>query len=301
MGYLDRFRNTPIKEITFGKTQKKYNNSLIQRIGLYESRGIVYDEPFTIGDKTGQVTVNPKDNNFELYLDVYKSVPIAKCAIDHTSNFAIQSGYEIEGTDAEKKKYEEFKKIHNFDLVMTNIFRQMQIFGNAWLEIENIGTNIKYLPASTMRVVVSSKESDNGEILGYKQILNNKQAIEFDIDNIVHFKWNEIGNSFYGISDIKASLATIRKMLQWQEDIGEVIHRYGNPFFHHRLGTDEMPEPSATTKGEYIAMIDGREVGEDIVSGRSVEIKSLGSDLKMVQPDGMLKNLENQVICAFLF
>lgn len=299
MGYLDRFRTKPVPKEIFGKTHKKYNNSLIERIKIVESKGIVYDEPFSIGDKVGQATVNPKDKNFDLYLDVYKSVPIAKCAIDHTSNFAIQSGYQIEGNETDKKKFEEFNKLYNFDLVLTNVMRQMQIFGNAWLEIDKTATGIKFLPAKSMRVVVSTKDSDNGTIKGYKQLVTNREAIEFDIDNIIHFKWNEIGNSFYGISDLRASLGIIQRILQFQEDIGEVIHRYGNPLLHHRMGTDEAPAPSDTDRDAYIGVLEDREPGEDLVTSRNVEIIPIAANLRIVQPDGMIKSLENQLIAGF--
>jgi len=302
MGVFDRFRTKNLDNIIFGKTNKKYSNSLINNIKLNESKGIVYEEPFKATGQTGKSVVEPQDKSWELYRNIYNSVPIAKSAIDHTSNFAIQSGYMIESDlPADKEKIEEFINLTNFDLVLTNVMRQMMIYGNAFLEPEVSGgtvTGIKILSPKSMRVIVSTKAGDNGAVLGYVQKVG-QQEIEFKKEEIIHFKWNVVGNDFYGTSDLKSALGTIRTLLQHQEDIGEIIHRYGNPLLHHKLGTDESPVPSDSDRDGYIDMLEEREPGEDLVTGKNVNIEPIVANLKMIQPDGMLKRLENQLIAGF--
>ena len=293
----ERVKNqSPISQQNiFQRVRFKPQNTLKETLGKITPS---YGATYTFRDGAGEFTVPHTDNNFKLYLDVYTKVPTAKNAVDNLTNFAIQSGYELEGTG--KDKAMEFIDKFNFNGVMLNILRQMAIYGNAYLEIEktmNEITNIKLLPPEQMFVVVK-KGGDDGDIVGYKQMTSpHSDPIVFKAEQIAHFKWNEIGPAFYGISDLKAVLGTLEKMLNLRENIGEIMDKYAHPILHHKLGTPESPAQEADIDA-YIAMLEDREAGQDLVTSASVDIKSVSADMRMIQVDGMVNHMENQIIAG---
>jgi len=251
-----------------------------------------------VKDKENEWTVPHLDKNFKLYEDIYTSIPVAKNAVDNLSNFAIQSGYELDGGSV--TTIEKFVDTHNFEQLMLNVLRQMIIYGNAYLELDVKGAEIssmKLLPPSQMYVVVAKGGGNDGQLIKYRQVLGTQKQIDFKLEQIAHFKWNEIGPAFYGYSDLKAIQGALTSLLNYQADLGEVVHRYGHPTMHHKLGTDDSPASGPQIE-EYIDMIEGREPGQDIITSTAVELKSISSDLRMVQPDGLIKHMENQLIAG---
>jgi len=268
---------------------------------IVEAKGKVLPKMPSWDDKDGEMSVPHPDNQFKLYQDIYRSIPVGKIAVDHTSNFAIQSGYELEGGKEAVKKIEDWIDDTNFMLTLQNAMLQMQIYGNAYLEINDL-ENMKFLPVDKMFVVVSTKTGDNGTILGYKQkIAGESEAIDFKPDEIVHFKWNVesgLDGGFYGISDYRNAVSTLTKLLNFQEDMGGVINRHANPIIHWIVGSQDSPgttEQISNFKGN----LGDREAGGDLITSWGVEAKTIATDLRMIQPDGILKHLENQLIAAF--
>ena len=236
--------------------------------------------------------------NWGLYSKVYNNVGIVKNAVDNTTNFAIQSGYDF---DPKNDKIQKWADDVNLDAILSNILTQLQIYGNAYLEITD-KDNPKLLPVESMFVVVSKAENNDGEIIGYVQITKDKfdlsKAPRFEPEEIIHFKYGEVGTSFYGMPSIRAGLASIQYMLQYQTDIGEILHRYGNPKIHWKVGIPDDPSDQTININAVKTQLDAAEVGEDIITSAAVEASILLANLNMIQPDGLLKLMENQVISA---
>ena len=245
-------------------------------------------------DKEGEWTVDHPDRNFDHYLNMYTLIPVAKNAVDNLSNFAIQSGYELEGGQLEEAK--KFMDLINFDQLSLNVLKQMIIYGNAFVEV---GNTLKVLPAKQMYVVVKRGGTNDGEIVGYRQIIDQNAAKNprFKPEQIAHFKWNEIGPAFYGISDLRAVESTLTSLYNYQDDLGIIMHRYAQPLLQHRLGAPERPANAAQI-AEYTSMVEDRDTGQDFVTSSDVEIVSIQANMRMVQPDGILKHLENQLIAG---
>jgi hypothetical protein len=305
MAVLDEStRRTTSKVKTLFEIARSPERSNLFKDLVKESKGIYTDAIKTSWtDKKGEKTMEPPDKNFKLYKDVYEKVGIIKNCIDNTADFALQSGYELEGPKSARDKVEKFIKKSNFDLIMHNILKQMQIYGNCFLEIQK-GTvfdedswDLKILPVSQMRVIVDTSEGNDGTIKGYRQITFGNNYVDFIPDEVVHFKWNTATSMFYGVSDLKAICGSLTSLLNFQEDIGEIIHRYAAPIIHWKLGNEEQP----ATAGEvaaFIALLNDRDTGQDMVTSSNVEANPIVNNLKMVQPDGMIKLLENQLIAG---
>lgn len=291
------------KAKTLFEIAKPRENSVLLNSLLKESKG-KYTDYVSVNWRDGkdEITMDPPDKNWKLYKDVYEKTGIVKNCVDNTADFALQSGYELEGPESGRKKIEKFAKIVNFDLILHNILKQMQIYGNCFIEISRDTVfdedkwNLKILPPDQMRVVVFKGEGKDGQIKGYRQIpLMGNRPIEFTPEEVVHFKWNTATSMFYGISDLKAICGTLTSYLNFQEDIGEIIHRYAAPIVHWKLGTEEQ----AATAGEiteFISLLNDRDTGQDMVTSSNVEATPIVNNLKMVQPDGMIKLLENQLM-----
>ncbi len=273
--------------------QKVYDSKFLKDLRILESKGQITGDMglSTLYAKKNEFLPSP-DTALKLYKDVYNKIPVAKTSVDYTANFGIQSGYQLEGNVSDVEAVESWIKTKSFDFLTLRILKECQVFGNVFLELNGL----KILPVWDMRVVVSTAEGQNGELVGYRQIVKNR-TIDFSPDEIVHYKWNDMGNSFYGTSDYSAVLTTLTYIGNFQADIGEIIHRYAAPIMHHKLGTDERP---ATQKqiDDYKELLNNRETGEDMTTDKAVEITPVTANIKMVQPDGMLKHLENQLIAG---
>lgn len=281
----------PKSEIANRVSYSKFVKELIQ-----ESKGKVTTDEFNWIDAQGEWTAPHKSRNWQLYKDVYDKVSVVANAIKNTANFAIQSGYQIESENKNaKKKVEEWIRDKNFDLIMLKILLQMQIYGNAYLEI----SSLNLLNPKNMYVVTYKGGSADGVIKGYKQVIGpgKETIVMFTPDEIVHFKWNDDGTDFYGNSDIRPILTTVTRLLQFQEDIGEVMHHYSNPILHHKLGTEQAPATD-TTIDAYKELLDEREIGEDWITSSAVEIVPVVSNLRMIQIDGIIEHFENQLIAG---
>jgi len=290
------FIETPKKTFTsdFRETNKQTAFDVLFERGRMTSTTPGWQDP------DGEKTIPHPDKSFDLYQEIYQKIPVAKISIDHTANFAIQSGFELEGDAGAVKAIEEWMEKVNFNILLLDALKQMQIYGNAFLEITDI-ENPKFLPNSQLFVVVNRGGDKDGKVLRYAQKTNMQDPITFEPEELVHFKWNvESGmaeSGFYGFSDLKAATATLKRMLNFQIDIGDVIHRHAEPIIHWTIGTEESPGTAAQVSN-FKSTLGSREKGGDLITSWGVEGKTIATDMKMIQPDNILKHLENQLIAA---
>src|SRR3990167_7386406 len=219
---------------------------------------------------------------------------------NNTADFAIQSGYDIEASDNSKTKILEWMDKVNFELILSNIFKHLQIYGNAYLDISDISFP-KLLPPKTMYVRVVKGGNDDGKILGYTQVLNNtslaldtKNSIQLDKDDVVHFKYNDTINPFYGMSELKPVLGALTRYANWTEDLGEILHHFAAPFLHHKLGDSKNGIIATETQiSDYTGKLNTRQTGEDWVTSGAVEVNVIQSSQGMMQMDNLVRMLQD--------
>jgi len=309
MAITDLFRRKPIftHEIKSTRVSSNTDYSAFTKELIKESKGIVTTSDLaadynSFGTGKNEQAMKHESGgqklDWKLYRKIYNNVGIVKNAVNNTANFAIQAGYELEGSDSDVKRVKEWIDKHNFDLVMLNILKQGQIYGNAYLEFAG-EDDFKLLPVDQVYVLASTAKEDNGRVTGYIQLVSNdfRNPLRWRPEEIIHFKWNELGTSFYGTPDIRAALSSVRYLLQYLEDIGEIIHRYGHPILHWVVGTEDTPA-SKTQLTDLKSQLDNLKVGEDLITSYGVEGNVLSSDMKLIQLDGLLKIIENQLIGA---
>lgn len=239
-----------------------------------------------------------RDIPWNLYKESYKRIPLVYNAVNNSADFALQADFELDGSADATKKILLWMDEVNFELILLNIFKQMQIYGNAYLDISNIKFP-KLLPPEQMYVVVKKGGDDDGKVVGYKQIISfdKRTDINFTPDELIHFKWNDAIHPFYGMSEIHPALGPITRYENWQLDLGQILHRYAAPIIQWRLGTEEFPATKDQIS-EFRGTVENRLPGEDILTSTAVEAVVVGAGQKMMQVDGLVKAIENQIIGA---
>ena len=234
---------------------------------------------------------------WDLYQLVYERSSLVYNAVNNTADFGIQGGFDFDSSSDAKRRIMEWMDKVDFELILANIFKQLQIFGNAYLDISNLNFP-KLLPAKTMFVAVEKGGDDDGKVIGYRQLLDGGiKTIEFTPEEIIHFRYNDCCNSFYGMSELKPVLGALTRYANWTEDLGHILHRFAAPYLHHKVGTDVAPA-SQTQLDDYISDVGARLPGEDWVTSGAVDIKVIQASQGMMQMDNLVKSLQDEIIAG---
>ena len=191
----------------------------------------------------------------QMYDNAYLNFPLVNKAIDTTTEQVVQEFY-FEGPN--KKTILDFADVHNLGIFFYNINKLLLKNGNAWVEVPKKNGEIlelKILDPKTFTVV----RERTGKILAHVQNVNNffvvwsdlstekleEIKIKFDVrkplGDIVHFKWNVIGNEKYGTSLIHSLLSLLDTKADIEEDLKVIIRRYAAPIIHAKVGSENSP------------------------------------------------------------
>lgn len=254
----------------------------------------------------------------------YEHIPIVAAAIDVSVDNAVQNFYitgrkdttktkskdnfkeQEEDTSDDKYKEEIKKLISKFNLVefFYNVAKQMLIYGNSFVEIvkndEGI-VDLKILDPLTMYVNrnekgnFSEKQDD-----AYLQYLEGKplEPIKFSYDEIVHFKWNPVGENAYGSSIISPLLQVLQIKINTEANLDVMIDKFASPLRHFKIGTPDRP----ASQGEIDAFnsdlqgiqADTELVTDDRVVAEILETKQ-GAQTNLAPA---LEYIENQVVAG---
>lgn len=233
MGILDRFTRKTVRKyvpLKIAQPTETITESAKSKTDTAEKKAIA---------KVGE----EHPAKFELLEDLYKKVPIITGAINKTVDMVVSSDFSVKSKNPEAAKLiQDFMKEHNFDLLLRNITKDLLIYGNAFVEVISAGnviTGLKAVNPKTMYV----KRNEQGEILAYNQYIPRKtrEPIEFTPDQIVHFKYNVIGDCAYGYSIIEPLIKIIKSKLQMEEAMMTLMKRKANAPIHAKLGTETEP------------------------------------------------------------
>lgn len=268
-----------------------------EKLALYERGMITSTSSMTDLALYKDIVQHPPGTAWDLYSLVYERSSLVYNAVNNTADFAIQAGFDFDASGDAKNKIIKWMDDVDFELILANIFKQLQIYGNAYLDISNIKFP-KLLPPKSMFVRVEKGGDDDGLILGYAQMIDGGlKKIEFTPDQIIHFKYNDTTNNFYGMSELKPVLGALTRYANWTEDLGEILHRFASPYLHHKVGVPEMPA-SQTQLDNYTAAINQRLPGQDLITSGAVDIKVIQGTQGMIQMDNLVKSLQDEIIAG---
>lgn len=270
------------------------------------------------------------DYNKKTYGEIYKKVEIVFRGINTTADHTLQSGSRIVGDDAEnQKKVREWAEYIELHKILHDIVRHLMIWGDCFIEIvednEPDGwgvAELKLLHPHTMYVYVS----ETGDIVGYVQrpdsrrVSNDptnlpkrsqtkgrtqrswkaevkradKNAIVFDHWEIIHLKWNEMPNSYYGVSSIEPMKRTLSTYVGTMQDMSALIRRYASPMVVWKIGTPEMPA-SGQMMRDFESAMRKRNIGDDPIVPGIVEHEVLGAGQKAMDLAPYISSLRNDM------
>jgi len=238
--------------------------------------------------------------DFELLEEVYKNVPLASGAINKTVDVTVSSDFSVKSKNPTAEKIiNEFMKKHNFDLLLRNIVKDLMIFGNCFVEVvySDINQKIKQLRILNAESMYVTR-NEYGEVEGYTQLYKNEQEpIKFTNSEIIHFKYNVIGDCAYGYSIIAPTIKIMENKLQMEQAMMTLMKRKANAPLVVTMGTENDPAQQTDLDGMANDLYHLDEKTEWVVDHR-VNISSLDVGGKIANFGPFNEHFENQLVYA---
>lgn len=207
-----------------------------------------YGKGITVSS-TGKTFRDSRKSDPELmdFEDLYQTDGLINAAVEmmvaHTTGVGFYTTMEVdEGEDASdqqnkaKDLVDEFCQDVALDEMNQKIFRDMCVYGNAWVEkiTPRVLGNVKILPSDRMKLdyVVNKDGTITGKLKGYKQIKSNKpieDAIPFNLDEIIHYALNPLSSSRLGQSIIKPVYSLVSNLNDFDNTMLKIAKRYAAP------------------------------------------------------------------------
>jgi len=223
--------------------------------------------------KKGDLPIVEHNFNFKTYHRCYEQIPKVFRSINTRANFAVQGGFNLIGNEADCDKLWTWMSKVNYDMYQLTFAKLGYIDGNVWIEVrgELDKTTLQILPPETMRVA----REETGELLGHVQFFENKVYESWlksknNFDHMVHLKWNDLGVSPYGFSEIRPNLATLEDKLDAEAVLPEIIKFHADNRIVWLLGMPERPY-NKTQQEEWKSGLENRVVAGDIACGGDVK------------------------------
>ncbi len=179
--------------------------------------------------------------------DYYKSNAMVFAAINQTAEMATGTGFHFEGGDDKiRVEVESYAWMVSLPSKLLVIAKELLLLGNSFWERVPIkngdgGFTVKWLPPKTMEKSVIRDQF--GVIKGYTQRVGRTVVGEksmtvdgkvvpytFKPEDIIHFKWNVVGNEKYGMSILEPCASLIDIKRSTQNDRREAIRKHAYPF-----------------------------------------------------------------------
>jgi len=266
-------------------------------------KGVVENpEAKGVGSKIG--VEHPFD--WELLESAYLSVPLIQGAIDKHVDFVLGSEYKIDSdNDKLKKKFDEFVRNTDFNVLLRLVVRNMLIYGSAFLEVVWSGKRVKQLKildSKTMYV----KRDNRGKLLGYSQVLNSKtigfksEPVNFKPDEVIHFSFNNIGSSPYGTSAIKSlfgdgNVSIVRQFLSMEQAMKSLLDKQVNAKLHIQVG-DENNHPTQTDINDLASKLEASKNDTEWITSYLVKMNILGYEGKILDLQPFIEHYEDQMV-----
>lgn len=203
--------------------------------------------------------------SYSMLEQVYKKESWVRAAIDVIVRTATSNGWRlipIPDIDGEKKavlhkeglvRDENVKKLiklleqpndyDTFTDITSEIITDLHIYGDAYLEVvRDKATNLPvalfnvYCPSMRVRV------DEHGAILGYVQKMDWNKDVEFDLDQIIHFRLINPGSEVYGLSPLESLIIAVETDLYAQSYNKDFFKNDATPRLHVDLGNCTLPQ-----------------------------------------------------------
>lgn len=238
----------------------------------------------------------PHPHDMRQMNDLYIKIPIVHGAINKIVDFTIGNGFRLEcKVPRVIELAQSFMKSLDFDNLLRRVGKDMNVYGNAYLEIVKSGnTIIELIPRSPETMYV--KRDEKGNVIGYVQIVSALQKpIEFTPDEIAHFRLGQNGDSPYGLSVLFPLVQVLQRKLTLEQAITTITNRKANAPYDITVG-DENNFPSTDDLNEIKADLESLQNDNEWVHGPMVKIDAIGFKDKVMDVQPYLAHFEDQIV-----
>ena len=172
----------------------------------------------------------------------WRLVPIPK--VETKKQVVLRKDIEAnEGVEELVKLLEQPNDYDTFTDITSEIITDLHIYGDAYLEVvRDKATNLPvaifnvYCPSMRVRV------DEHGAILGYVQKMDWNKDVEFDLDQIIHFRLINPGSEVYGLSPLESLIIAVETDLYAQSYNKDFFKNDATPRLHVDLGNCTLPQ-----------------------------------------------------------
>lgn len=208
----------------------------------------------------------PKRMDYRLYLDMYYNHPIVFAAINKIAKVATHTGFDFVPRDSRSKvrnrEYkvckEFFDQQHDFLSELRKIYRDLLIFGDAYLNViysrSKKPVRLKRLAPWTIHI----KADRQGHVEYYVQknpMYGDEEPIKFSPGEMLHFRIEDPGNDLYGMSlldPIKTTVAADIYAQNWNKNFFKNGASTGTIMVVKDATTDEIERNKRWLEEAYV-------------------------------------------------
>lgn len=189
-------------------------------------------------------------NNYTTYEYLYKNYAEVQAAIDMIAAYAVGGGYEVVGDDTAQEKVKEFFNKNKGISLFMNIVKTMLIYGDAYILISNGEKGELLLQILDPKKVYIGLD-DYGNIIEYYYsptqsfyLSRGKPSGDYytlPVENVLHFSYNKIGNSPYGVSILKSIKSILDTKINLEKIAATMAWYMTHPLIHAKVGDEQNP------------------------------------------------------------
>lgn len=232
-------------------------------------------------------------DDFEFFKSAYLGDDVVNQSINIRSNFATQTGFEVEidsfDDDVDEEDFEHVKDRANEVIERLRLEHKLgigqkkrDIYGRAAFEIveDEDGFPAQLIELKSRHI--EPIQDDNFRIIGYEYDPPNTEdsgkdyPIEFEKDEILYFTYNALESDKKGNSSIEPIQDVIKTKQKIRDNLVKASERMWLPVVIHQLDVSEMPEDEGMKQLKEFA--DSIEPGENMVTNQSIDTETVTMD-----------------------
>jgi HK97 family phage portal protein len=254
--------------------------------------------------------------NYKQLEALYRKESWVRAAIDVIKRTATSNGYRLvakntkELVDPQSKKFspvvnllEHPNPYDTLEEIMAEVVVDLHIYGDAYIEIvkDKAGNPVALynIYAPSIRV----KVDEHGTVLGYVQkpmgLLSSGKPVEFEAEDIAHFRLTNPGNEVYGLSPLESLSLPIETDLYAQDYNRNFFKNHATPRLHVDLGNCTLGQLKRVRTYFNAEFKGGANAHKTIVTEGGAKITPIG-----VNPNDMeflnQRKFSRDEICAVL-
>jgi len=238
---------------------------------------------------------------FDQYIQAYLDDAAIKTAVDFLVDQIVGPGYYITGDEKSVKAVEDFLNSNSFYNLLHEITLEVIIAGNSFIELVE-PKKIEQLHLLKLSSVRRVKRDVYGRVKSYVLNVGGREK-EIKAERIVHFKYNAVDNSAFGVGVLRPLLAsrvdpngnTVPSLLEIKtqtiNDIRQIIHRYLPRYIYKFKGKSD------TKVQEYATTLKNLAPTQDFYTNEDVEVAEVKMDPRAKFAE-WLEFLNNEVLAA---